>query len=194
MRAEGILPKLGEVGRTVVADEGYVGGKPRYAHQFNGKYKGKTPVVVLVEKGGQARAKVMPTVSAKNVAKYLLENVSLGSTLVTDESSLYKTVGQRFMAHKTVNHSMKEYARVEDLTVVNSNLGESFLALVKRSVYGSFHSVSPEHLQKYMDELTMRWNSRKMSDVDRALLVMKGAEGKRLMYTKPKGSDIGPTK
>ena len=52
------------------------------------------------------------------------------------------------------------------------------------------HSVSPEHLQAYVDATVFRWNTRQMADVERALLMMKQTEGKRLMYTAPKSSDI----
>ena len=64
---------------------------------------------------------------------------------------------------------------------------ESFFALVKRGINGTFHAVSRKHLHRYMGEFGFRWNSRKVCDGDRVALAVQGAEGKRLMYREPTG-------
>ncbi|MCB9183708.1 MAG: IS1595 family transposase [Flavobacteriales bacterium] len=194
MRDDGVKALLGGDGKTVVADETYVGGKPRYRHQGGtGRGTAKVPVFTLVERGGRARSFVTPNVNHKNLKEHLTENVDPKSTLVTDELLLYRPLGKMFAEHRTTLHGAREYARKEpDGTVTTSNEVEAFYSLLKRGVYGTFHHVSKEHLQRYCDEFDFRWNTRRMSDVDRALLIVKQSAGKRLMYRKPKASDIAP--
>lgn len=196
MRNRGVQSLLGGEGMTVVADETYVGGKPRYLHTSKpGKGSLKVPVVTLVERGGRARSFVTPDVTAANLREHLANNVDPKSTLTTDELHVYRPAGQMFAKHTRVRHRSKEYVRVEaDGTKTTSNDAEAYYSLLKRGVYGTFHNVSPEHLQRYCDEFDFRWSTRTMSDVDRALLVAKQAEGVRLMYKKPKSSDIAPAK
>ena len=70
------------------------------------------------------------------------------------------------------------------------NSTESFFALLKRGVHGTFHHVSKQHLQRYCHEFAFRWDWRKMTDGDRAAQAIRGAEGKRLMYTSPAEGQI----
>ena len=196
MRNQGVRGLLGGEGKQVVVDESYVGGKPRYPHMGRtGRGTLKVPVVTLVERGGAARTVVTPSVTSANLREHLVKNVDPKSTLVSDELLLYRPLGKMFAAHKAVHHGKREYARVEtDGSVTTSNEVESFYSLLKRGLVGTWHSVSPEHLQRYCDEFDFRWSTRTMSDVERALLVAKQAEGCRLMYRKPKSSDIVPAK
>src|SRR6185436_19437947 len=93
-------------------------------------------------------------------------------------------MGKEFAEHKTVNHSLDEYFK--DGTGVQS--AEAFFALLKRGVYGTFHSVSEQHLQRYCDEFAFRWNNRSslgIEDAERAALAMRGAVGRRLTYRQP---------
>ena len=166
----------------VEADEAYIGGKPRKLtpRKFKGRgVSGKTPVVVLVERNGRARTKVVPSVNRKNVREMMRENVHIESKIMSDESSLYNTVGVHFKGgHETVNHSKWEFARGD----VHNNTAESFFALLKRGIYGTFHSVSKEHLDKYCNEFAFRWNNRKITDGERIAVAINMIEGKRLMY------------
>ena len=66
-----------------------------------------------------------------------------------------------------------------------TNTAESYFALLKRGIVGSFHHVSPKHLHRYCSEFDFHWNGRKISDMERRDLAVKGAEGKRLMYKSP---------
>jgi len=65
---------------------------------------------------------------------------------------------------------------------VNTNTAESFFALLKRGVHGTFHHISKTHLHRYCDEFSFRWDERKVTDGERAVSAIKGAEGKRLIY------------
>ena len=93
----------------------------------------------------------------------------------------YYWLGKEFDKHKTVNHSKDEYFK--DGAGVQS--AEAFFAILKRGVYGTFHSVSEAHLQKYCNEFAFRWNTRSslgIEDTQRTEEMLKGIEGKRLTY------------
>ena len=81
------------------------------------------------------------------------------------------------VAHETVNHSRKEYVRGD----AHTNTVEGFFALLKRGIVGSFHSVSRQHLGRYVDEFAYRYDRRKMTDGDRTVAAIKASEGKRLI-------------
>jgi transposase-like protein len=166
----------------IEADEAYIGGKPRKLakRKFHGRgTAGKTPVVVLVERDGRAKTKVMPDVNRINLREVMRKNIDVNSKIMSDDSPLYNNIGVYFNGrHHSVNHSKWEYARGE----VNNNTAESFFALLKRGIYGTFHNVSKEHLEKYCNEFAFRWNNRKISDTERMEVAISMIEGKRLMY------------
>ena len=83
--------------------------------------------------------------------------------------------------HETVNHAKGEYVRGD----VSTNEAESFFALLKRGITGSFHSVSKEHLHRYCSEFSYRWNERKVSDAERTVKALALIPGGRLMYKDP---------
>jgi hypothetical protein len=98
---------------------------------------------------------------------------------MTDELVLYTGIGSEFAGgHKALNHRKGEYAK--DDAHVNS--GESFFALLKRGVHGTFHHISKPHLPRCCDEFSFRWNWRKVNDGKRATEAIRGIEGKRLVY------------
>jgi len=170
---------MGGEGKKVEADETYVGGKAKNAKKGAPVPK-KHPVVALVERGGKLKARHVPNVDAKNVRE-VLKRVDRRTHLMTDDSMIYYHVGPMFAAHDAVNHSIKEYVRGDAYT----NTAESFFALVKRGVYGTFHAVSEKHLQRYVNEAAFKWNNRSklgIEDAERATNAIKGAAGKRLMY------------
>jgi hypothetical protein len=98
---------------------------------------------------------------------------------MTDEGPQYVTVGKEFALHGSVNHSKKEYVGPGGWSV---NTAESRFALMKRAVYGAHHSVSEAHLKRYLVEWDFKWNTRRITDGERAALAIKGIEGKRLTY------------
>lgn len=175
MRSDDMKKLMG----TVTVDETYVGGKPRNP----GEGKPKMPVVSLVEKGGRARSKVTTDVTAANLRKYMLENIDKGATIQTDDAHLYRNTGKHFAAHIAVNHSDRQFVNDRGQS---SNEVEAYFSLLKRGIYGTFHHVSPQHLQKFVDEFDFRWSNRESSDTERTFRAIQGADGKRLMYRKPK--------
>ena len=168
--------------KIVEADETYVGGKAKNTHRGKPVPK-KHMVVALVERHGQARVKHCADVSGKNVREALAKNASRKSMLMTDEHTYYDNIGKEFYAHQAVNHSKGEYT--DPTRFAHVNTVESFFAILKRGITGSFHSVSEQHLQRYAEEFAFRWNTRSklgVEDAERATLILKGAAGKRLTY------------
>ena len=78
-------------------------------------------------------------------------------------------------------YGIREYVRGD----VTTNTVEGFFSLLKRGVYGTFHSVSKKHLHRYVAEFEFRYNGRYLDDGARTVLAIKNAEGKRLMYRQP---------
>jgi transposase-like protein len=167
---------------TVEVDETYVGGKPRRGDgklHKRGRGTSKAPVVALVSRGGNVRTRVVTSVDAKTLKAAIRENVSPSAQIMTDELPAYNKAAKGFDGgHLTVNHGLGEYSR----DGVNTNTAESFFALLKRGVYGTFHSVSKQHLHRYCDEFSFRWNQRDVTDGERTDAAIRGAEGKRLTY------------
>jgi transposase-like protein len=179
-------PLAGLLRGTVEVDETYVGGKPRQKHGQPKPKKGrgtkKVAVVALVERGGKARAHKVERVDAKTLGKAIHENVDRRSTLMTDRFGSYAEAGSRFFGgHHTVDHGKGEYVRGD----ASTNEVESYFALLKRGIIGSFHHVSKNHLDRYCDEFSFRWNHRKTTDSERTIEAIKGAEDRRLMYSNP---------
>ncbi len=172
---------MGGGGSVVEADETYFGRKD---NARGSKRKGpatKMSVVALVERGGRSRAfHVQQYPHAGMVRDILVQNVDRSSELNTDESSLYKTVGQEYAGHYTVTHS--EYQYVHPQTGAHSNSIEGYFGLFKRGMKGVYQHCAEKHLQAYLNEFDFRYNTRKISDAERAELALKGAEGKRLTY------------
>ena len=137
----------------------------------------------LVEHEGKARSVHVANVNSRTLRPILMTTVSRDSYLMTDESPIYPKMGKEFAGHGTVNHSLKEYVRG---TFWHSNSVESYFALLKRGVYGSFHNASEAHLGRYLVEFDFRHNTRELSDAERADALLRGAKGKRLMYHQPR--------
>ena len=182
---------LGGAGKVIEADEAYIGGKETNKHRSKrtGKrgYVGKTPVVVLVERNGKSRAFRMANVTAAKLQDVLKKHVDAESVLMTDESNAYATAGERFAAHKKVDHSRDEYAYRERKTglLVTTNGAESYIALFKRGIYGTFHSISEAHLDRYLAEFDFRANTRDLSGRERATALLAATKGRRLVYENP---------
>jgi transposase-like protein len=173
--------ELGGPGKIVEADEVYIGGKPRPGGVSGHKTKSdrKVPVAVLVERGGRSRATVVQHPLDGALKRNIYANVKRGTEMHTDEhkgyQQLHRTTGG---LHFVVTHKTGEYAK-EDIHV---NTAESWNALLKRSIYGSFHHVSVEHLSRYCDEVSFRWDRREIDDTKRTEQAIKGGDQKRLTY------------
>lgn len=173
---------IGGPKKIVEADETYVGGKAKNAKKGKPIPK-KHTVVALIERDGEMRIKHVANVNGDRIKDTLRRNVSRKSVLMTDDHSAYTMLGREFFYHSAVNHSAGQY--VKDGGMSHINTAESFFAIMKRGIIGSFHCVSEAHLQRYADEFAFRWNHRKVSDFERANAILKAAEGKRLTYRRP---------
>jgi transposase-like protein len=169
----------------VEVDETYVGGKPRIRQGQKGRqHKGgrgtsKTPVVAMVERKGRVRARPIQRVNADTLQAAILGNVSRDSTIMTDEWAAYGGIGQYYKGgHHTVAHGKGEYVRGN----AHVNTAEGFFSLLKRGIFGVFHSVSKRHLHRYVSEFEYRYNTRGLDDGARTLRAIKKADGKRLRY------------
>ncbi len=173
---------LGGPNEVVEADETYVGGKAK-----NRAFRDPAPkkaVVALVTRAGHARSFHVANVNAKTLRPLIVTNVERASHLMTDESHVYTAVGREFNGHSTVNHSAKEYVKTGGFK--HSNTAENFFSIFKRGVIGTYHHMSEAHLGRYCKEFDFRYNTRVMTDSERAALAVKGAVGKRLMYNQPR--------
>jgi transposase-like protein len=175
------MPFIKKLEGVVEVDETWIGGKKRGLGVKEAKAR-KSPVMALVERGGNMRAKPIRNLARKTLHREILGAVSVDSTIMTDEFSSYQGIGERFLGgHETVNHSDYEYVRGN----ASTNTVESFFALLKRGIHGTFHHVSPKHLHRYTDEFAFRWNSRKVTDEERSIRALQGIGGKRLHYRRP---------
>lgn len=143
-------------------------------------------VVSLVERDGQKRSHVVANVTAKTLRPILRAQISDKTCLMTDESKVYTRLGYHFSGHEVVHHKSGEYSRGN----VTTNTAESSFAILKRGLYGTFHHVGEQHLQRYTTEFVFRWNTRtKMgfTDMQRANIVLGQIAGKRLTYRRIDG-------
>jgi transposase-like protein len=163
---------------TIVADETWIGGDPKNRHSgddrqeptttLTGKpnrHTDKTPVVSLINADtGEVRSAVVPNVTAANLRKFMSRNVDMAnSTLYTDEARYYFKIGEEYFAHQSVNHSEGEYVRGN----VTTNRAEGFFGQLKRSLDGTHHHVSREHLHRYVSEFDFRYTWCKLTDAEK---------------------------
>ena len=169
---------LGGQNKVVEADETYVGGKAK--NRATRKPAKKKAVMALVEREGHVRSFHVANVNAKDLRSLIVTNVDRGSHLMTDEAMVYTRVGREFAGHSVVNHSAKEYVTTGGFK--HSNTAENFFSIFKRGVIGTYHHMSEAHLGRYTAEFDFRYNTRTLTDSERAAVALKGMEGKRLTY------------
>jgi ISXO2-like transposase domain/Transposase zinc-ribbon domain len=138
-------------------------------------------VFTMVQRGGEARSKVMPTVNGANLKQAIRDNVQICSEVHTDSHLRYVGLEPKF-THKSVKHNAGEYSRHEGENVVTTASVESFFSLLKRGVIGTFHHISAQHLPLYLAEFDHRYNCRRMTDGERTDFGLTKASGKRLRY------------
>jgi len=187
----GTFEKMGG-GGPVEVDETFIGGKARFMHAHKRKEKikgtggsGKVAVMGLLARhghGGKAHSTVQVQVvnSRKKgeLEAVVRNNVELGSEVMTDELPSYNDLAPDYV-HNVINHA-ESYVKGS----VHTNGMENFWSLLKRAIRGTYVSVEPFHLFRYLDEQTFRFNERKHDDGDsgRFEMVAAGAFGKRLTY------------
>ena len=186
---------MGGEGKTVEADETFIGGREKNKHAYqrnagNIGGTGKEAVFSLVERGGRIRSRHVAGVSAANLKPVLTEQLDRASNLMTDGEGQYRVLGPMFAQHETVNHSIGEYVRGD----AHTNTVEGYFSILKRGIVGVYHHVSETHLKRYLGEFDFLYNERSalgVEDVERATKAVKGVVGKRLTYKKPLGGQDG---
>jgi hypothetical protein len=145
---------LGGKSGVVESDETMIGGKTK-----NRAYAKKEPkkhtVLTLVERDGESRSFHVASVKAKTLRKKIATTVSRNSHLMTTNSLLMRASATEFANHATVNHSANEYVRLGGF--VHINTAEARFSLMKRSVFGTHHSISEAHLPRYLVEWDFKW-------------------------------------
>ncbi len=180
--------KLGGSGNGVEIDETFIGGKARNMHKSKRARvitgtggKDKTVVMGMLERGGNVRAMVVDTRRKKELQSNIHEHVEAGAAIFTDELRSYDGLEDSFK-HQVINHAV-EYANGN----VHTNGMETFWSLVKRQLHGTYISVEPFHLFRYIDEQAFRFNNRKMTDAERFDIGVREIVGKRLTYAELTG-------
>ncbi len=165
------------------ADETFIGGKARnmYLSKRERRITGtggkdKTAVLGILERGGKIRTTVIPNTRKKALQAEVRAHVEAGSALYTDALKSYDGLAQEY-AHGVIDHAEK-YVDGK----VHTNGLENFWSLLKRSINGTYISVEPFHLFRYLDEQTYRFNNRHMTDAERFSAAVSGIVGKRVTY------------
>ena len=132
----------------------------------------------MVERDGNVVSKPVENVTAKTLKSAIRETIDRESKIMTDEYESYSGIGGEFNGgHETVNHGQGEYVRGN----ISTNTAESYFALLKRGIHGTFHHISKKHLPRYCNEFSFRWDNRKVTDGERTEEAVNGIKGKRLM-------------
>jgi transposase-like protein len=173
----------------VEVDETFIGGKARNMHKSTrarrlpskGGGAGKTIVMGMVERGGDVRTRIIPGTAASILQTHVRRTVEPGSAVYTDAAAGYTGLGEDY-DHETIDHAV---AYVDGK--ITTNRVENFWSLLKRGLKGTYISVEPFHLFRYLDEQVFRFNRRKANDFERFGLVLRHVAGRRLTYAELTG-------
>jgi transposase-like protein len=151
----------------------------------SGPYQsGKAIVMGMLERGGRVRVKHVRNTDRRTLLTEVVKQVKFGTEVHTDEAMAYRGLVEPNFAHKIVNHA-ETYVDGQ----VHTNGIENFWSLLKRAIRGTYVSVEPFHLFRYLDEQAFRFNTRRMADGRRFLDVVRFVVGKRLTYQHLTGGD-----
>ncbi|HUY57302.1 MAG TPA: IS1595 family transposase [Candidatus Micrarchaeaceae archaeon] len=172
----------------VEVDETFVGGLAKFQHENRRKHigtgaSGKTIVMGLLERNGDVRAKIIPSRRRGTVHAQIRASIAPGSTIYSDALPSYAGLDSEYV-HGVIDHA-QGYVRDR----IHTNGIENFWSLFKRMIYGTHHSVDPEHLDRYLAEATTRFNGRKASESARFASTTSGVIGKRITYRQLIGKD-----
>ncbi len=171
----------------IESDESFVGGKRANKHA-NKKGDacvgtgGKAAVHGLLQRGGEVRCAVVSDVKRSTLQPRVKANVEPGASVYTDAHPSYRGLDADYI-HGVIDHAVKY---VEGR--IHTNCLENFWSLLKRCLGGTYVSVAPVHLDRYLDEQTFRFNKRKGSDRTRFIEAMLSVCGKRLTYAELTGN------
>jgi transposase-like protein len=190
----GSMAKLGGKGKHVEVDETFIGGAARFMHPERRKrmitergVKDKTAVMGILERGGQVRANVIPTRRKHVVQAQIRAHVKAHSAIYSDALLSYQGLKFQDFEHQVIDHA-ERYVDGQ----VHTNGLENFWSLVKRGLKGTYISVEPFHLFRYLDEQVYRYNNRgskenPVNDGDRFQLALSQIAGKRLTFAEVTG-------
>ncbi|MGE3955836.1 MAG: IS1595 family transposase [Vicinamibacterales bacterium] len=182
----------------VEADETFIGGRSRNMHKRkrdklgisqSNSMAGKVAVMGLLERhgeGSRVRTRVVETRRRNELEKTVVEHVELGSNLYTDALRSYDKMGQKGYVHGVIDHAEK-YVEGD----IHTNGLENFWSLLKRALKGTYVSVEPFHLFRYLDEQMYRFNNRKLKDFNRFALAAASIIDRRLMWKQLTGQEDG---
>jgi transposase-like protein len=164
-------------------DEAFVGGEPKNMHAYRRASKPFTDKAAIIgilqrsrpEHPSRVRARTIPYASQRYLHGSIREHVKEGATVYTDKWGAYR--GLSGYVHHVINHTL-EYVNGH----IHTNGIENFWSLLKRSIKGTYISVEPFHLERYVDEQVFRFNERDGSDADRFRAALRRVTGKRLTY------------
>jgi transposase-like protein len=172
-----------KLGGEVEVDETFIGGKARNMHKAKRAEKiqgrgaqGKEIVFGMVERGGHVRVAHVEKRKKKELQSEIREHVEAGAAIFSDELLSYDGLESDYQ-HAVINHAV-EYVNGN----IHTNTMENFWSLLKRGLHGTYISVEPFHLFRYLDEQAFRYNNREATDAERFVMVMKQIVGKRLTY------------
>ncbi|HJZ13098.1 MAG TPA: IS1595 family transposase [Acidobacteriota bacterium] len=180
--------KMGGSGTEVEVDETFIGGKSRNMHIDKRARcitgtggKDKTAVIGILERGGEIRTAVIPSRKKQILQTEVRKHVRAGSALYSDALQSYEGLDAEY-AHKVIDHAV---AYVDG--AVHTNGLENFWSMLKRGLRGTYVSVEPFHLFRYLDEQAFRFNNRKVQDSDRFMSVCGAIVGRRLTWNELTG-------
>jgi len=178
-------PKTGgKLSGEVEVDETFIGGKSRNMHKSRKLGQGtanKEVVFGMLERNGRVRAMHVVSRGKPTLHKQIREHVQAGAAIFSDELYSYDGLAPEFK-HEVVNHAI-EYARGN----VHTNGMENFWSLLKRQLRGTYISVEPFHLFRYVDEQAFRFNQRELTDGERLDVAVRQVVGKRLTWAEVTG-------
>ena len=174
---------LDQFSGPVEVDETYMGGKRKNMPKSKRKHLtgrggvGKTIVAGIKDReSNQVSARVISSADKETLQGFVKDSVESGAEVFTDEAKAYADMPE--YEHEAVNHSVGEYVRGQ----AHTNGMESFWAMLKRGYHGTYHHMSPQHLQRYVNEFSGRHGVRPADTIDQMQDVVAQMTGKRLMY------------